>query len=62
MEIDKIHHFPGHMKKAFDTLSRLLSLVDLVIEIVWFSPRPIWPIRSGRSGGLPITGEKAMIL
>ena len=34
MEIDKIHHFPGHMKKAFDTLSRLLSLVDLVIEIV----------------------------
>ncbi len=34
MEIDKIHHFPGHMKKAFDALSRLLSLVDLVIEIV----------------------------
>lgn len=34
MEIDKIHHFPGHMKKAFDTLARLLSLVDLVIEIV----------------------------
>ena len=34
MEIDSIHHFPGHMQKAFRSLERLLSLVDLVVEIV----------------------------
>ncbi len=34
MEIDRIHHFPGHMKKAFASLGRLVSLVDLVIEVL----------------------------
>lgn len=29
-----IHYFPGHMKKALVSLSRYLSTVDLVIEVV----------------------------